>query len=146
MSDPAPLPPRPVPDADTQPYWDAVAESRLVVQRCAECGHWIWQPRPLCPRCHADAPAWTEVSGAGTVASWTVVHPPVLAVWQDAVPFVILLVELDDAPGVRMVGRLVDGDGGRLEDDDALDFGVRLALVWRTDEAGQVLPAWSVAR
>lgn len=145
MSEPAPLPPKPVPDPDTQPFWDAVEERRLMVQRCAECGHWIWQPRPLCPRCRADDPRWSEVSGAGTVASWTVVHPPVLAVWQSAVPFVILLVELDDAPGVRMVGQLVDTDGGRLRGDEGVDFGVPVSLTWRSDEAGQVLPAWTVA-
>ncbi|MEX2459327.1 MAG: OB-fold domain-containing protein [Actinomycetota bacterium] len=145
MSEPTPLPPKPVPDPDTQPYWDAVKERRLVVQHCGGCGHWIWQPRPVCPRCHAADPEWTEVSGAGTVASWTVVHPPVLAVWQGVVPFTILLVELDVAPGVRMVGQLVDEDGERLQTAVGVEFGARLALVWRTDEAGQVLPAWRLA-
>lgn len=145
MSDARPLPPRPVPDADTQPFWDGVAERRLLVQHCAGCGMWIWQPKPVCPRCREDDPGWTEVSGAGRVASWTVIHPPVLPVWEDAVPFVVVLVELDDAPGVRMVGQLVDGDGERRAGDDGVAMGARVALRWRTDEAGQVLPAWALA-
>ena len=131
------LPPNPVADADTQPFWDAVAEQRLVVQRCADCGGWIWQPRPLCPRCHAPDPEWTVVGGAGRLVSWTVIHPPVLPVWQDETPFTVLLVELDE--GVRMVGRLVEGDHGELA------IGDRVALRWHTAH-GQTLPAWTPAR
>lgn len=145
MSDPKPLPPRPVPDLDTQPYWDAVGERHLVVQRCDGCALWIWQPKPLCPRCRTADPVWTPLSGTGVVISWTVVHPPVLPVWADAIPFVILLVELDEAAGVRMVGQLTDVDGARLHTDDGVDFGAAVTLTWRTDEAGQALPAWTVA-
>jgi uncharacterized OB-fold protein len=143
-AEPVALPPKPVPDPDTRAYWDGVAERRLLVQRCAECGDWIWQPRPICPRCHEPDPQWTELSGAGTVASWTVIHPPVLPVWQDAVPFVLLLVEVDGAPMVRMVGQLVDDAGERRHSDEGVDFGAPVRLVWRTDEAGQVLPAWAL--
>ena len=128
------LPPKPVPDADTQPYWDAAAEHRLVVQRCAECGRWIWQPRPLCASCGALDPPWHTVSGNGVVASWTVVHPPVLPAWADDVPFTVLLVEL--AEGVRMVGRLVDAH------PDAVTMGAPVTLRWR-EEAGVALPAWT---
>jgi uncharacterized OB-fold protein len=87
------------------------------------------------------------VSGAGRVASWTALHPPVLAVWADKLPFVILLVEIDDAPGVRMIGQLVDDDGELLRtngESEGMAFGARVALRWRVDEAGQTLPAWTL--
>ena len=141
------LPPKPVADRDTQPYWDGVAARRLLVPRCSSCGDWIWQPRPLCPRCHAPDPTWKQVSGEARVVSWTALHPPVLPVWADSVPFVILLVELDDAPGVRMLGQLVDDDGRLLKtngDAEGLAIGRRVSLRWREDEAGQTLPAWSL--
>ena len=148
MSAAPPLPPKPVADRDTQPFWDAVAEHRLVVQRCASCGAWIWQPRPLCPRCHAPELAWTQVSGDARVVSWTALHPPVLAVWADKLPFVVMLVELDDAPGVRLVGQLVD-DSGELTrtngEREGIAIGARVTLRWRVDEAGQTLPAWTMA-
>ena len=76
----------------------------------------------------------------------TVLHPPVLTVWQDKLPFVILLVELDDAPGVRMIGQLVDEAGELLQTNgsgEGIDFGAPVALRWRVDEAGQTLPGWS---
>ena len=141
------LPPKPVADLDTQPFWDAVAERRLVVPRCTACGAWIWQPRPLCPRCHEPGPAWVSVTGDARVASWTALHPPVLAVWADQVPFVILLVELDDAPGVRMLGQLVNEAGALLMTNGAaegLEIGSAVVLRWRVDEAGQTLPAWTL--
>lgn len=140
------LPPRPVPDADTRPFWDAVAEHRLVVPRCRDCEQWIWQPRPVCHRCQATEPVWTEVSGAGRVVSWTVLHPPVLPVWADRLPFVILLVELDE--GVRMVGQLAGDDGELLQTDGAaegLAMDARCSLRWRT-EAGITLPVWTLQR
>jgi len=141
-----PLPPKPVADRDTQPFWDAVAGHRLVVQRCNQCHRWIWQPRPICPTCHASDLTWTDVNGEARVVSWTVLHPPVLTVWQDKLPFVLLLVELNDAPGVRMVGQLVDDTGELLRTNgiaEGIDFDASLSLRWRIDEAGQTLPAWT---
>jgi uncharacterized OB-fold protein len=139
-----PLPPKPVADRDTRPFWDAVASRRLLVPRCSACEAWIWQPRPICPRCHAPDPVWHEVSGAARVASWTRLHAPVLAVWAEAAPFVVLLVELDDAPGVRMVGQLVDDAGALVHSDEGVAMGAPLSLRWRVDEAGQTLPAWTL--
>jgi uncharacterized OB-fold protein len=143
-----PLPPKPVADRDTQPFWDGVADHRLLVPRCLSCSAWIWQPRPICPRCHAPDPEWVAVTGDARVVSWTALHPPVLSVWAEQVPFVVLLVELDDAPGVRMVGQLVDDDGTLLKtngEPEGLAMGSSLRLQWRLDEAGQTLPAWTLA-
>lgn len=136
-------PPRPVADADTQPFWDAAAQRRLVVQRCRACSRWIWQPRPLCPSCRGEDLEWTQVSGDGRVASWTVVHPPVLPAWADDVPFVVLLVELDQ--GVRMLGRLVGAAGTLAHSDGDVGMGARVALRWIEDGAGVTLPAWTLA-
>ena len=130
------LGPEPVADADTRPFWEAVAEQRLVVQRCRTCARWVWQPRPLCPSCHTESLEWTEVAGGGRIVSWTVIHPPVLRAWARETPFAVLLVELDE--GVRMIGRLIDGDHERLA------IGETVALRWRRD-GPTLLPAWTPA-
>ncbi len=143
MSDLAPIP---VPDQDTQPFWDAAKEHRLLVPRCRECGFWIWQPKPVCPRCGTDGPEWTEVTGDGRVGSWTVLRPPVLPAFAELIPFVILLVELDE--GVRLVGQLVAEDGTLLQTDgvaEGLEMGSPVALRWR-DSEGWTLPVWTLAR
>jgi hypothetical protein len=142
------LPPKPVADRDTEPFWDAVAGHRLVVQRCDSCEAWVWQPRPLCPRCHGESLTWQKIEGAAKVVSWTALHPPVLPVWADKLPFVILLVELDDAPGVRMIGQLVDDEGEVLRtngEPEGIAMDAPVALRWRVDEGGQTLPAWTLA-
>jgi len=137
--------PIPVADLNTQDFWDGVARGELMVQCCGSCSKWLWQPRPVCSKCQTLDPVWTKVSGDGQIASWTVMRPPTLPAFTDFVPFVILLVELDE--GVRMVGYLVDDDGNRLKTDgeaEGVDFGKRVRLRFH-DQAGTKLPSWSLA-
>ena len=136
--------PVPVPDADTAAFWKGVARDELLVQRCGSCDAWVWQPRPICPRCQTPEPAWHAVSGNGSVASWIVERPPVLPAYADMVPFVILLVELDE--GVRMIGYLVDDGGELLKTDGAAEgvaIGSRVALRFH-DQQGTRLPCWKL--
>lgn len=138
--------PAPVPDRDTEPFWDGCRRGELLIPRCAACGAWLWQPRPLCSRCHAPDPVWTRVSGAGRIASWTVIHPPVLPAWVEAVPFVVLLVELDEGP--RLLGYRVDDAGRPLRGDgvaEGIAMGAPVALRFH-DQAGLPLPSWTLAR
>lgn len=93
---------------DTQPYWDALAAGQLRVQRCTACGTWRHYPRPMCAACHGFTHAWLPVSGEGTVHSWTVTHQSPLPGFAEAVPFV--LVTVDMAEGIRMLGLLRDHD------------------------------------
>ncbi|WP_219217142.1 Zn-ribbon domain-containing OB-fold protein [Variovorax boronicumulans] len=97
---------------DTQPYWDALDAGELRVQRCTACGTWRHYPRPMCTACHDFGHAWLPVSGAGTVHSWTVTHQSPLPGFTEAVPFV--LVTVDMAEGIRMLGLLKDLDPDRL--------------------------------
>ncbi len=143
--DPARAFPVPVPDADTQPFWDACARRELVIQRCGKCQAWLWQPRPLCSQCQTPDPVWTRVSGDGHVASWIVLRPPTLPAYAEKVPFVVLLVQLDE--GVRMLGYLVDDAGRLLRTDgsaEGLAIGRRVALCFH-DQAGTILPSWTLA-
>jgi len=137
--------PIPVPDADTQPFWDACARGELLIQRCASCGKWLWQPRPICSSCQTPDPVWTRVSGDGVVASWMVMRPPTLPAYAERVPFVILLVELTE--GVRLIGYLVDDQGRLLTTDGTAEkvaIGTRVALRFH-DQAGTPLPCWTMA-
>ena len=66
--------PLPVPNAATGPYWEAARAERLVMPRCDDCGRYHFYPCTLCPQCSSANLKWTEVSGAGTVYSFTVIH------------------------------------------------------------------------
>ncbi len=93
---------------DTRPFWDACRRHELVVQRCTGCGAFRHPPAPVCWRCRSFAHEWPRVSGRGTVFSFATVHRAFLPGLESAVPYVVAVVALDDAPGVRLVSNLVD--------------------------------------
>ena len=100
--------PRPQPTRVSQPYWDALAEGRIDIQRCDACGAWVHYPRSRCPVCLSDRLGWRTVSGEATVYAYTVAVAPTAPVFADDVPQLIAVVELADGP--RLTTTLVDAD------------------------------------
>ncbi|HEX4162301.1 MAG TPA: OB-fold domain-containing protein [Acidimicrobiales bacterium] len=104
---------RPVPVADeiSAPFWEAAARHVLVLAQCAACGTFTHPPDAVCRECgRADAGFdFAEVVGVGIVRSWTVMRQSFLPGFDDDVPFVLVDVELADPPGIRLIGRLLDG-------------------------------------
>jgi uncharacterized OB-fold protein len=100
--------PMPLPDELTQPFWDAAQHHKLVIQQCRACETFIHWPGVICPFCQSDDLGYTEVSGKATLYTYTVVvqsfHPGL----SDLVPYTLVLVELVEQEGLRMVSRLID--------------------------------------
>ena len=96
--------PYPIPDGESQPYWDGVREGRLTIQRCLECRRHVFYPRSVCPHCMGDL-EWVPASGRGTVHSFSIVHRAPEE-FKDEVPYVVALIDLEE--GVRMMSRIVD--------------------------------------
>jgi uncharacterized OB-fold protein len=99
--------PRPEPDAMTRFYWDAAADRRLVLQRCRSCQKLQYPPEVCCVHCPADVLDHVEVSGRGTIYSYAVVERPFHVGFIEALPYIVVLVELAEEPGLRMVANLV---------------------------------------
>jgi uncharacterized OB-fold protein len=100
---------RPLPDLTdpvSAPFWHEAAEGRLSFQRCAACGYLRWPPAALCPECWSRDAEWTPVSPEGAVWSFGVYERAFLAAFEDAVPYVVALVELDAGP--RLIANVVD--------------------------------------
>src|SRR3974377_2163327 len=94
-------------DPSTEPFWQAARERRLVAPRCADCGTFRLPPSPFCPRCQSTAVDWTELSGRGTVYTYTVVNGyPGLP----DITLVPVVVDLPDAPGARLVSNVIGVD------------------------------------
>lgn len=68
--------PVPVKTATTTPFWDALAEHRIVIQYSPSSGEYVFYPRVLAPRTLADDLEWREISGMGTLYSYTVARDP----------------------------------------------------------------------
>lgn len=127
------------------PFWDALRRGRLVVQHCAACDRWMFPTRVRCAGCGAR-PEWRPVSGRGRVWSFTRVHPPVLPAFAPFTPYPVLLVELEEQPGLRMVGNLLEGAGGRIDavPPERIAIGAPVAVTIR-DLGGVPWPAWRLA-
>jgi len=99
---------KPLPAADdlSQPFWEAAKRQQLVVQRCRECGYFNHPPRPACDACQSQQLHFEPVSGRGTIYSFTVMHQPNIAGFEDQIPYLNILVELDEQPRLFMVANL----------------------------------------
>ena len=95
---------------DTRPFWDGCRRHELVVQRCTGCGTLRHPPAPACWKCRGFAHEWIALSGRGTVFSHATVHRAFLPELASHVPYTVVVVALDDAPGIRLVSNLLDGE------------------------------------
>ncbi len=91
-------------DPETAGFWAAAAEHRLVVRACGNCGKERHLPRAFCADCGTVSDHWVEVPPRGRLVSWTTVQHQVHPGYPT--PYTVLLVELEDRPGMRMVGQL----------------------------------------
>ncbi|ORB65552.1 Zn-ribbon domain-containing OB-fold protein [Mycolicibacterium tusciae] len=105
-----PVDPRPLPAPDDVSgfFWNAAAEHRLVLQRCASCSNLQYPPEVCCQRCQAEEFEPAEMTGRGVIYSYAVVDRPLHAGFVDALPYVVALVELAEQPGLRILTNLVD--------------------------------------
>ncbi len=92
--------PLPEPTPTTQPFWDGAHRHVLSIQRCKGCGVHIFYPRPACPECGSVELEWNEVSGRGTLYSFTIARRPTARDFADKVPYAIAIVELEEGPHV----------------------------------------------
>lgn len=107
---------------ETEPFWAAAKDGRLVVQRCQSCGAESFPPRGICRVCRSRATTMVEITSRGVVYSYTVNHQRWLPDLE--VPYVVVLVEFPDHPGVRVVGRL----RGCAPDEVAIGMGVQVGF------------------
>lgn len=118
---------------DSAPFWRAVQEERLVLQRCARCRAWRYYPRQVCPHCLAAEYQWEEAEGRGEVYSITTVHRAP-AGFDLPAPYQVALVDL--VAGVRVLGTVDPGSVLRIGDPVRVHFrqtstGVRLPVFAR---------------
>lgn len=99
---------RPLPELipENTAFWTGGAQGELLIARCDDCDHAIHPPQLVCPKCWGTAVKSRAVPGTGTVYSFTVNHQP----WAPgmAVPFALAVVDVDEAPGVRITAEVVN--------------------------------------
>jgi uncharacterized OB-fold protein/acyl dehydratase len=106
-----PLRPRPPTTRDTQWWFDACKDGKLLIQRCTSCGTLRHPPGPACAECHSFEWDTVEASGRGTVYSFVVVEHPQVPSFDYPLP--VVLVELEE--GTRLVSNLLDVPADEVE-------------------------------
>lgn len=94
-------------DSDSRDFWAGLAEGRLVLQQCLDCGAHRFPPMPGCPDCGSIGHRSVTAAGSGTIYSWVVVHRAFDPAFSDEVPYTVLAVDLDEGP--RINARLEKG-------------------------------------
>ena len=96
--------PTPVIYPDSQKFWEACNEERLLYQQCDDCAQVQSFPRSYCAHCHGTALTWHESTRRGKIASFTVVHRGPSAAFKEDEPYLIVLVDMDE--GFRLMMNL----------------------------------------
>jgi uncharacterized OB-fold protein len=109
--------PSPHATPETEGYFKAAAQGKLLIKTCDDCGKPHFYPRALCPHCFSSATRWVEAAGTGKIYTYSVSRRGV------AVPFAIAYVALDE--GVTMMTNIVDCDL------DALAIGMPVRVVFK---------------
>jgi uncharacterized OB-fold protein len=113
----------PSPQAETQPFWDAARERRLLVMRSRATGRHFFYPRPFDPQTWSGDVEWVEASGRARLYTYSVVRQNDLPPWPERVPYVAAIVELEEGP--KMMTQVVDCAF------DALEIGMALEVDFR---------------
>ena len=121
-------------DRWTAPFWEAARGHRLVAPRCTTCGAFRLPPAPFCWRCRAQDVEWVELSGRGTVYSFTVTRQALIPQLKDSVPYVAAVIALEGVPGVRLVSNIVDVDPASVR------IGMPVAVAWDDVDDHTTLP------
>lgn len=110
---------------ETEVFWQAAAEGRLLVKQCDDCGEHHHYPRSACPFCGGERLQWRQASGKGTVYSFSVMR-------RADVPYIIAYVTLAEGP--TMMSNIVEADA------DAVRIGQPVKLKFCPSEGGPPVP------
>jgi uncharacterized OB-fold protein len=99
--------PVPEPNSLSAPYWEGLKREALRVQRNPTTGVYQFPPQWIAYDTQTFDLEWVEVAPKGVIHSWTRVWHPVHPALRDAGPYIVVVVELPHAGGVRMLGNLL---------------------------------------
>ncbi|HXH23287.1 MAG TPA: Zn-ribbon domain-containing OB-fold protein [Dehalococcoidia bacterium] len=122
--------PLPVPTPTSRPFWEGLRQRKVLLQRCLDCEVYVHYPRSNCPNCLGANLEWREVSGLGTLYTYTIARRPTAPQFQDETPQKIAVVELDEGP--RLTTTLVNVD------EAAIKVGMRVRPVFEDVQGTEV--------
>lgn len=107
-------------------FAEHLREGRLMASRCTACGHRSFPPRADCEQCLGAGFEFVEISGKGTLLTWTRVTAAPSG-FESLAPYTLGVLDLDEG------GRALAPVGASLREED-LAIGMPLVLVPRLHE------------
>ncbi len=117
---------------NTRKYWEGCRQHKLLLPKCRACDKFFFFPNNFCPHCLSEDVEWLEASGRGRVHTFSVVERPPTIPFSSDVPYVVVIIELDEGP--RMMSSLI----GVAPGDVRVDMPVEVVFEEATEEV--VLP------
>lgn len=119
--------PLPKPTPETAHFWEGTLSGELRLQRCDDCEHVYFPPRPFCPACSSRSVSVFDASGRGYLDSYVINERPHPAF--DG-PYSIAVVRLQEGP--RMMTNIVGCE--QTPEALALDMPVQVTFEKLSDE------------
>lgn len=115
---------------------------RVCVQSCVSCSEVQHPPELVCPKCGGEDLTFKDSAGVGKVESHIIVRQAVHPGLADQCPYTVLVVSLDDFPGVNVIGNLA----GDPEKSIAIGQAVRAVfeVVEDTEQGTLRIPQWEL--
>ena len=129
MPEPGRAMPQPTPE--TQHFWDGTKAGELRLQRCDECRHVYFPPRPFCPKCGTRKVSVFTASGKAILDTYVIHHRKVPGFEP---PYAIAVVKLAEGP--RMMTNIVEC----LQTPEALQLDMPLEVVFAQQNDAITLP------
>ncbi|MEE8443127.1 MAG: OB-fold domain-containing protein [Dehalococcoidia bacterium] len=131
----------PGPDEVSKPFWDACNKERLVVQNCTACTRLQHPPQEECYQCGSkDNLEWREMNGRGKIHGYCIMSDSRIKLLQADQPFIIAVIELEDAPEIKMFSHL---PGTPVDDNVPVGANVQVEFQ-ETEGTDQKVAEWRV--
>jgi uncharacterized protein len=118
----------PIPNLETQAFWDACAQGKLMIGKCNACGKAHYYPRALCPFCFSNNTELQQASGNGVIYTYSVMR-------RSPIPYAIGYVTLAEGPTIMT--NFVECDL------DQLKIGQPVRLVFKESDGGPPVPMFT---
>jgi hypothetical protein len=116
----------PVVNPETEEFWKAANEGKLLVRHCAACDEAHHYPRTICPFCGSDDTHWRQASGEAEIYTFSIIRQA---------GYTLGYVTLAEGPTI-LTNIITD-------DPDKLKIGDKLRLTFAESEGGQKIPVFA---
>ncbi len=129
----------PQPTPETKHYWDGTQSGELRLQRCDDCSHVYFPPRPFCPKWYrARGRSVCSRQAASAILDSYVIHHRKVPGFEP--PYAIAVVKLAEGP--RMMTNIVECP----QTPEALQLDMPLEVVFATQTDAITLPFFRPAK